>query len=322
MKFLLFILAITVGSAPLLAQTGASQSFPGVTNILTLLPEVQITADAVYLQDILPPSQKTSVPLIRLGPSPGIGRVALISRAQINILIHNAEPAFELPAWVGAETIRLTRKVKVVSEDLVRKLITARLQEDHVRDRGELDLRFAQSWTPVTVPDERLGIKILDIPAGGILSAFSIRFELFAGNESIGQYAMSLQARIWHDLPVARALIARGTLVANAPIGFERRDLLSVREPMLELPVERDLEFNDSVPAGASLSNRLFRQRPLVVRGALIEAQVRQGAMVISVKVEALEDGLLGSSIRVRNSNSKREFRGKVQDENTVSITL
>ena len=322
MRTLLFILTLTLGLHRLNAESSGAVTLSSVTNILILLPEVQIAAEGVYLQDILPSSQKSAVPLIRLGPAPGIGRVALISRAQINLLIQQAEPTFELPMWAGSETVRLTRKVKVVSEDLMRKMVTSRLQEDHVRDRGELDLRFAQSWPPVTVPDERLEIKILDIPSAGILSAFSMRFELFAGNESIGQYSMSVQARIWHDLPVARALITRGTLVGNAPIGFEKRDLLSIREPMLELPVERDLEFNDSVPAGATLSNRLFRQRPLVVRGAVVEAQVRQGAMIISTKVEALEDGLLGSSIRVRNPNSKREFRGKVQDENTVSITL
>lgn len=322
MKLAVFLFALVLGFIRPEAELSESPTFSGATNVLTLLPDVQIAGDGVYLQDLLPASQKTAVPLIRLGPAPGIGRVALISRAQINGLIQKAAPTYELPSWSGSESIRLTRKVKVVTEDVLRKLLSARLQDDHVRDRGELDLRFAQGWRPLTVPDELLEVKILDVPAAGILSSFSIRFEILAGSESIGQYSLSVQARIWHDLPVARTTIARGTLLGNAAIGFERRDLLTVRDPMLEMPVERDLEFNDSVPAGAVLNNRLFRQRPLVLRGAVVEARVREGSMTITIKVEALEDGLLGSSIRVRNTNSKREFRGKVQDENTIAINL
>jgi flagella basal body P-ring formation protein FlgA len=40
------------------------------------------------------------------------------------------------------------------------------------------------------------------------------------------------------------------------------------------------------------------------------------------VKAEAMEDGLPGQIIRVRNSKSKREFRGKVQNESTVIVAL
>ena len=44
--------------------------------------------------------------------------------------------------------------------------------------------------------------------------------------------------------------------------------------------------------------------------------------MVLTVKVEVLEDGLPGQTIRVRNLKSKREFRGKVQNEETIHVTL
>jgi len=43
---------------------------------------------------------------------------------------------------------------------------------------------------------------------------------------------------------------------------------------------------------------------------------------MISVRVEALEDGLLGQIIRVRNQKTRRELQAKVQDEQTVIISL
>ena len=322
MKISIFLLCLALVGASANGQTEENSGFTTITNTLTLLPEVQIPGESVLLSDLVPPSQKTTVPTIRLGPAPGIGRVALITRAQINGLIQKVAPSCELPVWEGSQTIRLTCKVKVVTEEILRKLLTERLQDDFVRERGELDLRLAQPWPSLTVPDQKLDIKILDVPAAGIVSAFSVRFELLAGTQIIGQYALSVQARIWHDVQVARGAITRGTLLGDSSVGAERRDVLSVRDPMLELPLDRDLEFNDTVPSGAPLSYRMFRQRPVVQRGAVLYALIRQGTLTISVKVEALEDGLLGSNIRVRNTESKREFRGKVVDEATISVSI
>ena len=56
--------------------------------------------------------------------------------------------------------------------------------------------------------------------------------------------------------------------------------------------------------------------------GKLADAIITDGAMTLSVKVEILEDGLPGQTIRVRNLKSKREFRGKVQNEETIHVTL
>ena len=65
-----------------------------------------------------------------------------------------------------------------------------------------------------------------------------------------------------------------------------------------------------------------MRLRPVVARGQTADAVVRDGAMLISLKVEVLEEGAPGQMVRVRNPQSRRELRGKVQDEKTIAITL
>ena len=71
-----------------------------------------------------------------------------------------------------------------------------------------------------------------------------------------------------------------------------------------------------------ALSSRSLRLRPIVHRGKVADAIVSDGMLTLSVKVEILEDGLPGQTIRVRNLKSKREFRGKVQNEETIYVTL
>ena len=62
--------------------------------------------------------------------------------------------------------------------------------------------------------------------------------------------------------------------------------------------------------------------RPVVQRGQFVDGLVRDGALNIALKVEVLADGLPGQTVRVRNPKTKREFYAKVQDEQTVVISL
>jgi flagellar basal body P-ring formation protein FlgA len=99
--------------------------------------------------------------------------------------------------------------------------------------------------------------------------------------------------------------------------------MLVIREA---LPVlardDSTLELAENLPAGTPLTVRSLRLRPIVQRGRVVDAVVQDGAMTISVKAEVLEDGLPGQTVRARNLKSRREFRGKVQNEETILVTL
>jgi flagella basal body P-ring formation protein FlgA len=57
-----------------------------------------------------------------------------------------------------------------------------------------------------------------------------------------------------------------------------------------------------------------------VKRGRQVEAMFQDDSLKISVRAEALEDGVPGQIVRLRNLQSRREFKGKVQDEETVLV--
>ena len=64
----------------------------------------------------------------------------------------------------------------------------------------------------------------------------------------------------------------------------------------------------------------MFRLRAIIKRGRLVDALFKDESLTIAVKAEALEDGVPGQIVRLRNLRSKREFKGKVEDEQTVSV--
>jgi flagella basal body P-ring formation protein FlgA len=303
-------------AAALVSGLGAENIGP-----LEILPQVHAGSQGVFLTDLITNRTEKVVPRILLAPAPQIGRPLFLSRFQINDLLKLKAPDLVCSNWLGSDRVRVLRSTRVVDEAALRPLLRSALQEEQVKSRGELELAFNRPWNNLLVPDDVLSVKIKEIPSSGVTQNFICRFELVAGNESVGIFQQPLLANIWKEVYVAHSSIGRGELLKDADIGLEKRDLLSLRDYLTQLPLENPyVEFRENVQGGAPILPRELRLRAIVKRGRILDAMLQENSMTISVKAEALEDGVPGQPIRVRNIQSKREFRGKVQDESTVLV--
>jgi flagella basal body P-ring formation protein FlgA len=304
--------------ASILALTAAERIGP-----LEVVPVATSASEGIFLADVVTNRTGQPLPRVKLAPPPAIGRPMFFSRLQIASLLTQAAPELVCSNWLGAERIKITRRTRVVNESMLKDLLTDALQREYVKDRGELELRFNRPWNPLIFPDDPVTLKILEMPTSGLSASFICRFELLAGEEVIGNYQQALSARVWKEVFVAGSNIIRGQALRDADIGLERRDIVNNRDYLVELPFENPyVEFRENVPAGAQITARTLRLRAIIKRGRQVDAVARDGGLTISVRAEALEDGVPGQMVRVRNIRSKREFKGKVQDEQTVVVTF
>jgi flagellar basal body P-ring formation protein FlgA len=303
----------------LLAAVGAGASRADTPAPLLLQAQAQVDSQGIFLNQLATTSATSSVPRIRIGDAPLWGQATVLTRGQIQAALQAQAPELAATPWTGPERVRITRRTRLLNESELMEWLTAVLQRDIVRDRGELELRLTRPWQPVAMPDEATDLKLLDVPSSGIAANFIVRFELRAGREVVGSWQVVSQARIWREIWVATVPTRRGQFFSAGDVGRERRDIVNARELLVNLPDnESTLEWAEGLPAGSPLSQHSLRQRPIVHRGNLVEARILDGTLTISLKVEVLEEGAQGQSVRVRNPLSKREFRGKVQDEQTV----
>jgi flagella basal body P-ring formation protein FlgA len=202
-------------------------------------------------------------------------------------------------------------------------LLTDTLQRENVKTRGELELRLTRPWAARTIPDAPLTIKVLELPNAGVTANCIVRFALLAGDQKLGEWQTPLQARIWREAWVARAALKRGDNLADAELGRERRDVINLRDPLAEF-AERDatLEIAEPLSNGALLLGRSVKLKAVIRRGQLADAMIEDGALRVTLKVEALEDGAPGQIIRARNPQTRRDLRGKVLNEQTIAIAL
>ena len=259
---------------------------------------------------------------MRISRLPGLLVLALLTSGGFATFSLADEPS--APAFPSEATETPTGpRSRTLGESELNGLLASVLQREHVREQGELELTLARSWSSITVPDTELMLKIVELPTLGVTANFIVRFELFAGEKSLGSWQVPLKARVWRDVWVARAALRRGEPLANTDRVRERRDMLALRDAYIAGGADETmLELAEDVPAGMPLLARTVRPRTLVRRGQFAEAIVRDGGMAISLKVEVLENGAQGQQVRVRNVQSKREFRGKVENEKTISVSL
>jgi flagella basal body P-ring formation protein FlgA len=314
-----FLLALLAAGGPVLPRNG----FADATPAYSLRPQALVDSQGIFLDQIVTENSEPPLPHLRLADPPQATRPAVLTRTQVVTWLQSHAPEMTNLTWVGAEKVRISRRLRVLNGDEVKQLLCATLQRDCVRERGELELNLGRPWAPISIPDETLELRVLEMPATGIGPNFVVRLELRAQKEVLGNWQVVVQARLWHDVLVAATALKRGQPLGPNDLLRERRDLLALREPLITLPAdENKVEFTENLPAGTPLTARSLRPRLVVHRGDLIEALLQDGALSISLKVEVMEEGACGQAIRVRNPASKREFRGKVQNEQTILVSL
>jgi len=309
------------------AATGTvavAANVPAAPAVCWQLPaEARVDSSGIFLNQIVNATPPVALPQIRLAPAPLLGQTIFFTRDQVMALARASLAGLNATNWTGPSRVRVSRRVRLLDEAELTGLLAAALQRDYVKDLGELELRFATPWMAAAVPDEPLAVTLTQMPAAGVNPNFLAGFELWNGKERVGRWQAVFQARVWRPIPVAHSALARGQLLRDADVTMERRDALALRDVVLQISKDdNSLALVENIAAGLPVPNHAVRPRPLLKRGQLVDGVFEQGSLTISLKVEILEDGLLGQTIRVRNPKTKRELYGKVQNEETVSITL
>jgi flagella basal body P-ring formation protein FlgA len=301
----------------------ARRAVAGEPGLFRLEAEAKVDGSGIFLNQVLTPSPNATLPKLRLAPAPVLGQTMSLSRKQIIDLAKDSFPDINTTNWSGPEVVRIGRKVRFLCEAEVLDMLGTALQRDYVGARGALEIHFTRPWENVAVPDEPMTLQLTEVPAAGVMANVVTGFELWSGKERIGAWQTPLQAHIWRDIPIAHAPLVRGELLHDADITLERRDVLTQHEACVPFPVtDPMLEASCNIQAGMPVCARMTRARAIMKRGQMVEAIFQDGSMIISLKVETLEEGAQGQTVRVRNPKTKRELYGKIQTEDLVLITL
>jgi len=171
------------------------------------------------------------------------------------------------------------------------------------------------------------------LPAGEVTARFLPPFSGRYDGMVLLTTKLEVDGREVKDLPLRLTVeVMSPVVVTTQPLSrgdkFSQSNVALIRWPESRTPpgamkeLQSVLGRTSNMPMVPNTVVRLDNifDPPVIHRGQEVDAIVRQGNVELSVVTQAIEDGKLGDTVRVENTESHKLLRGKVLDEKTVLI--
>jgi flagella basal body P-ring formation protein FlgA len=184
--------------------------------------------------------------------------------------------------------------------------------EVEIREHRISDYLFLKDPTPV-----QMRVVPVTTPAPGRIS---LRLEAVdAGGRVVESFTGTVFADVWKTVPCAARVLNRGDVLEAGLVGFARKNLAYMARPPWDgrgLP----LRMTAAVGEGQVISSEAVEPIPVVAKGQVLTLVYDGDSLKLSVPVESLEDGGIGSTIKVRNMQSRRVVAARIVDAETALV--
>ena len=187
----------------------------------------------------------------------------------------------------------------------------------------EGDLRL---FSDKPIGDVRIGhpdweVVLSAVPAQGIRSRFLLGCELRVQGQKVAEWHLNLRAELWRRVVVATRRIERQSSLARDLVEWRDVDVLALgSSPLESMEAVSMYQLVRTAEAGKVILWKDIKDRPLVLRNSVVEVVAEEGRMRISMKGKALEEGVMGQVIRIRNMQTRNDFQAEVIGENQARV--
>ncbi|KAF5061918.1 Chaperone for flagella basal body P-ring formation [anaerobic digester metagenome] len=225
-----------------------------------------------------------------------------------------------LPPIAVPDQVQVQRGGQVVSGRSlipgIDKILTTALAgyegEVEIREHRIADYLFLKDKTPV-----QMRVVPVATPAPGRIS---LRLEAVdEGGRVLESFTGTVFADVWKTVPCAARVLNRGDVLEAGLVGFARKNLAYMARPPWDgrgLP----LRMTAAVGEGQAISADAVEPIPVVAKGQVLTLVYEGESMKLTVPVESLEDGGIGSTIKVRNMQSRRVVAARIVDAETALV--
>jgi flagella basal body P-ring formation protein FlgA len=126
---------------------------------------------------------------------------------------------------------------------------------------------------------------------------------------------------VYDYIVVAKKRLKRGDVLSSAEAGLEERDVAVLNADVIK---DMDLVLGKEVKTFVTSENPIYgwmiRDKPLVKKNEKVKIIAGTQDVLVTADGIALEDGNMGSEIKVKNSSSNKELIGDVTGTGEVTV--
>ncbi len=131
------------------------------------------------------------------------------------------------------------------------------------------------------------------------------------------------QVSVFGKLVVSARSVKRGQLIGKADLKLEEKDLSRVHGAWFRHPDEIVGQLADRNLNQGRIITPAMLDRPMAVkRGSQVEIIARIGGIQASMRGRALDSGMLGERIRIKNLSTERELEARIVSAGAVRVDI
>jgi len=243
-----------------------------------------------------------------------------------NYISHKASASISSSSYLKSKGSSYSAK-EIDSEPLTlsREILESKLGEllgYRYQASGRVVTYVTRQWKPIRLSGNFI-IKIRDCMPDQLSSSTFVRFGIWDNGTCIGEFAEPVRVSHFVNCYYTKNLSSRGSKLFNNNLLERPVDVL--KQHAGAVPVGTDLkgyQLGVNLRENSVLKWSHLTKVALVKKGEVVDVFASGNGIYISMKGMALENGVEGGIVKVRNLSSDKEFQAKVLNEKSVKVQL
>lgn len=281
-------------------------------------PSAEVSGPNVVLSDIAGTSDKLGS--VAICPSPLPGKARQLTRAQIMIALKRAG-VYETIELLCPDQVSVVRTASTVSPEAL--LETARQFIQSSNDlTGTVSVEPVRAIAPQIVPSGKLEMRVKAGIRAIRKGQNNLPIEMLVDGRIYRMISVPVLVKVLATVPVATKAITRTEEISSASYSLQERDITTMPADIIIGEPESGWTAVVPIPEGSVLRRSWVSDPPAIRSGDVVSVVVTNGAVRISDKGTAVQEGRPGDLVKVRMLGDAREIRGTVAGPGVVQITM
>ncbi len=303
----------------------------GWAQTIRLCPAAVVTSDQVKVVDVaqlegMSPDQVSQIGEMVVVSSPSAGQSAMVTLAELRSALSQArlnlaeislkgvtQCCVHRPVQEEAESQRVRSEQDEKENRTLRGQIRRTLEERLTDRSGRLELSFganAKDLLELSGPEYTFDIHP---ETSRVLGRIGLRVAVRRGQEPPQIEEVIVEAVQMREVFVAANTINRGQIITRQCLTTQERAFRDVEDDALShASAVIGQQAKNCIHTGEMITAKDLTSQVLVRRGELVDVVVDRGGFKIRSVGRAMDKGILGDVIEVRNEASQKMFRGRI----------
>jgi flagella basal body P-ring formation protein FlgA len=194
-----------------------------------------------------------------------------------------------------------------------------RLVSTHYNSEGEWELTAQQAV--VTPPTEAAvwSLSVTEFPAQPS-PYLVLHYKLIADGVIAQENSVLVHASLWKMAWVTRHPLSARSIFDASSLDTQRVDSFTQRDIVAASAGDNTYAYTHDIRADSLITWHDLARRPLVKKGDIVDVIATEGMLSVSMKALAMENGVRGDLVTVRNLETRKDISGIVVSDDRVEV--